>query len=187
MARGCGCGNKTTCEQVRECVQDWAPGESYAQLSTVTGLPDPGWIYVPVTLTHTTSTGGAADVVEDGQGQLQIVRPGLWEVTASIRMTAGTTSAAAVYGNIAGDDSDSWLGANIPVSSRATPYSLGVTLVSVTNVTANTPRTIAPMANRSTAAAATAEVTAVTMVLKRLAPASAARVATAGAEPPDDL
>ncbi|MFJ8955859.1 hypothetical protein ACIRO1_37800 [Streptomyces sp. NPDC102381] len=176
-----------TCEQVRDCMQEWAPGEAYAQLTAVTGLPEPGWAYVPVTLTHTTSAGGAADVAEDGQGQLQIVRPGLWEVTASIRMTAGTTSAAAVYGNIAGDDSDSWLGTNIPVSSRATPYSLGVTLVSVVNVTAGTSRTIAPMANRSTAAAASAEVTAVTMVLKRLAPGPVTGFTSRGGELPDVL
>ncbi|MFJ8957729.1 hypothetical protein ACIRO1_47370, partial [Streptomyces sp. NPDC102381] len=82
-----------TCEQVKDCVQDRAPGAAYGTthgpVDITTDRPDN--VIAPVELEYATTTGGNADVVDDGGGELRIARSGLWEVTMLMRFSAGTT------------------------------------------------------------------------------------------------
>lgn len=172
MARGCRCGSTVSCQKVRECVEEWAPAAATASLDTPTEITTPN-DRAPVVLSYSTSTGGSADVVDDGGGNLRIVQPGLWEVTAMFRFNAGAARAAGVYGEILGADTASWYGASIPTTDAGSrTYSVGVTIVGTVTVAEGSTAIVGVTGNKSTYAL-NAQITSVTMLLERLAPTSA--------------
>lgn len=169
MARGCGCGGTVSCQKVKDCVEDWAPGAASAATSVPTVCPTTDLYKVPVVLASTTSTGGSAEVVDDGGGNLRLVRPGLWQVTALLRFNAGASNAAVMYGEILGADAEAWYATSIPVTSNAGPYSVGTTVVGAVTVAADSSAVVSANGRRSYYAV-NAQITSVTMSFKRLAP-----------------
>ncbi|WP_327669549.1 MULTISPECIES: hypothetical protein [unclassified Streptomyces] len=161
-----------TCEQVKECVQDWAPGAAYGATHGATDITvdRPDNVIAPVELEYTTSSGGSADVVDDGGGYLRIVRSGLWEVTMLMRFSAGTTYAAALYANILGVDTSAWFGTSIPITPKGTTsYSVGATVVGVVNVAEGSPAVVSAGGGQS-AYAMNAQISTAMFVFKRLGP-----------------
>lgn len=127
-----------------------SPSYAVAGIPSAVVIPDATTrLLVPLTLGGTTSVTEGGDVTRNSDGTLTINRPGFWQVSLMVRLSAAATAAATAYAFIYQDGvSRAWGGLTVPITQTgATAYTLGYTLTASVNATA--PAVISVQAQRS--------------------------------------